>query len=164
MSRLGSNVHRGKIISCLAVQASQRTTTSRGARRFLRKVRQSAMPLVFACPAEGIAPLKEVGEPLGRRCALVRLLQLLPGPQEPSRNACDGCGDYRAHLDDPRASGASVNLIVCGDEIFIYYRVRRQRESNDSCTWHVHRRRSNCVGRHSSGSGGRILAHSSKPH
>jgi hypothetical protein len=46
--------------------------------------------------------LKEVGEPGRGLCALVRLLQLLPGSQDAESDPCDGSRGYGPHLHNSR--------------------------------------------------------------
>lgn len=49
--------------------------------------------------------LEKVGEPVGRVLRSLRILQLLPRPQDPPRDACDGIGHHEQRVDDPRTAG-----------------------------------------------------------
>ena len=52
--------------------------------------------------------LEEMGEPLGRCCAMVCVLQFLPGSQILAGNASDGGRDQRPHLELAGAPGCRV--------------------------------------------------------
>jgi IS1 family transposase len=56
--------------------------------------------------------LEEVGEPLGRRCAVVLLVQLRARPQIDPHDSGDGCWRQRSHLDRARNFGGRLTLSV----------------------------------------------------